>query len=108
MEGRRPSAELFNATVGRVFEQLMTKRPYIIVRAYGEMVDLLWKDGKAEAAIALEELWNELAAKYQFSLLCAYSQETLDKPANGLDVRHICSRHSRVLPFEPEMLAREA
>jgi hypothetical protein len=31
------------------------------VRAYGEMVDLLWKDGLEEAAIRLETLWNELA-----------------------------------------------
>ncbi len=31
-----------------------------IVRAYGEMVDLLWKDGNVDGAVQLEALWNEL------------------------------------------------
>ena len=27
--------------------------------AFGEMVDLLWRDGNAKAALRLEELWND-------------------------------------------------
>ena len=37
-------------------------------RAYGEMVNLLWHEGKPSAAIRLEEFWNELARLYPFSL----------------------------------------
>jgi KaiC/GvpD/RAD55 family RecA-like ATPase len=99
MEGGRPNRELFEATVGNVFETLITNRRYIIVRAYGEMVDLLWNEGKAEAAIALEVLWNELAAKYSFSLLCAYSKHSLSKD-RGRGIEHICGQHMRVLPSE--------
>jgi KaiC/GvpD/RAD55 family RecA-like ATPase len=105
MEGNRPSAELFSATVGNVFEQLMSKRSYAVVRAYGEMVDLLWNDGKAEAAIALERLWNGLAKKYSFKLLCGYSEESMRHSPPGIDVRHICAEHSRVLPFERGQVA---
>jgi KaiC/GvpD/RAD55 family RecA-like ATPase len=100
MEGNRPSSELFNATVGNVFEQLMAKRSYAVVRAYGEMVDLLWSDGKAEAAIALERLWNGLAKRYAFKLLCGYSEGSMRSSTPGMDVRHICAEHSRVLPFD--------
>ena len=41
---------------------------------FGEMamVALFWTDGKWEAAIHLEKLWNELARSFAFSLLCAY------------------------------------
>jgi KaiC/GvpD/RAD55 family RecA-like ATPase len=104
MEGGRPNRELFDATVGNVFEQLTANRKYVVVRAFGEMVDLLWKDGKAEGAIALEEMWNGLAAKYSFALLCAYSKESLltDPSAHGLE--RICGVHSRVLPSEPQTL----
>lgn len=42
------------------------------VAAFGEMVALLWADGKMDAAIKLEELWNDLAHTNSFSLLCAY------------------------------------
>ena len=37
------------------------------------MVDLLWKQGKTEAAIRLEVLWNNLADSHVFSLLCGYA-----------------------------------
>ena len=36
------------------------------------MVDLLWRDGNARAAIRLEELWNDACGAHGFSLLCAY------------------------------------
>ncbi|MBA2279088.1 MEDS domain-containing protein [Candidatus Saccharibacteria bacterium] len=42
------------------------------IRAYGEMVALLWKRGNKEAVIQLENLWNELIEKYSVSLYCAY------------------------------------
>src|SRR5581483_7402287 len=42
------------------------------VAAFGEMVALLWADGQAEAAIRLEQLWNDLARTRVFSLHCAY------------------------------------
>ena len=43
------------------------------IRVYGEMVDLLWKDGLEAAAIRLETLWNQLADTHDFNLLCGYS-----------------------------------
>ena len=99
MEGGRPNPELFEATVGSVLQRLMRERRYVIVRAYGEMVDLLWRDGKMDAALELEHLWNDLAARYQFSLLCAYAVESLlQSGCRGVD--HICAAHSRVLPSE--------
>ena len=98
MEGGRPNAELFEATVGNVFERLMQNRRYLVLRAYGEMVDLLWRDGKADAAIALERLWNALAQKYAFTLLCAYSKESLAMCDENHNVEHICAEHTTVLP----------
>lgn len=42
------------------------------VRAYGDMVALLWEEGNEAGAMALEELWNEVTRKYNFSRYCAY------------------------------------
>ena len=101
MEGPRPNAELFQATVGNVFEKLFASRRRRTVRAYGEMVDLLWRDCKSDAAIELEGLWNRLATRYAFSLLCAYAKESFVThfPPDGID--RICASHSRVLPSAP-------
>jgi hypothetical protein len=100
MEGGRPNAELFELTVGRVFESLRANRRYVLIRAHGEMVDILWREGKANAAIELETLWNDLAARHSFSLLCTYSRQTLANvtKVDGLD--RICGCHARVLPSE--------
>jgi hypothetical protein len=108
MEGPTPNRELFNATVGNVFDKMMTGRKYVVLRAYGEMVDLLWKDGNIEGAIALEELWNDLAVKYSFSLLCAYAIGNFFKEAHTYSFKQICRQHGRVIPTETYILADEA
>jgi hypothetical protein len=100
MEGGKPNRELFYATVGNVFERVTNARRYVTVRAYGEMVNLLWRDGKAQQAIELEQLWNELASMYAFALLCAYATDSLD-PSDLTGIERICAVHSAVLPSRP-------
>jgi hypothetical protein len=91
----KPSAALFSTYVGSILEQMLRGRGRTIVRAYGEMVDLLWKDGDTEAAIELEILWNTLAQKHGFALLCAYSMGNFYKQAD--DYQAICRQHSHVI-----------
>jgi hypothetical protein len=101
MEGPTPNRELFMATVGNVFERVLNKRYYLVVRGYGEMVDLLYKDGNCEGAVGVEALWNELSERYKYSLLCGYSVDNfLQEPAvDGF--RRICNHHTHALPLEP-------
>lgn len=98
LEGGRINTELFDATIGSVLERLCRHRPYVMVRAHGEMVDLLWRAGKDEAALELEELWNGLARRYQFSLLCTYARQTLETVSRPNGIDRICSAHTHVLP----------
>jgi hypothetical protein len=98
-----PDAAAFRAHVGQVIEQTMIGRQQQTLRAYGEMVDVLWRQGKPEQAIKLEILWNELAQTHRFNLLCGYSMGHFYKHAEYADrVRaehtHVVS-DGRVLPF---------
>jgi PAS domain S-box-containing protein len=61
------------------------------------MVDVLWQQGKREAAIRLEEMWNELQRHHEFSLLCAYAIDTLYKEHS---IAEICRTHTHVMPHE--------
>ncbi len=70
------------------------------LRAFGEMVALLWDDGNGDAAIRLEQLWNELAEVHSFALLCAYPMDGFCGESNGQPFAHICNAHSRVIPAE--------
>lgn len=76
-----PDRTRFFEIIGGIVEKARQKGAPI--RAYGEMVALLWKDGNKEGVIEVERLWNELVANYSFSLYCAYPELhfILDKEA---------------------------
>ena len=65
-----------------------------LVRVYGEVVSLLWKNGKAAAAVSLEIQWNQLIAGHKCSLLCGYA---MDDVRQGAGLRKICDQHSHVV-----------
>ncbi|MCU1382722.1 MAG: sensor protein [Acidobacteria bacterium] len=85
-----PDPDFFKAAATSALEQVSRGRSHTI-RAYGEMVDLLWKDGMTEAAIKLEMLWNRLANTHDFSLLCGYAMGNFYKDASIDDV---CRHHT--------------
>ena len=109
MEGGMPNRDRFEATVGFVFERVLGKRSYLVARAYGEMVDLLWKEGNVEGAIALEEMWNALAARHSFTLLCAYAMGNFYKEEHTPSFQRICAQHGvRLHEGEPRDLLGNA
>jgi hypothetical protein len=91
-----PEWPLFHQTVGGALAELRLQYP--TVRAYGEMVDLLWRAGQQDAALRLEEFWNELGALQTFSLLCAYYMDNLDTKAYGGPLERVCKAHTHLIP----------
>jgi len=100
MVGEVPDPGQFETTIGSVIMRALRGREGAPVRAYGEMVDLLWKDGNTEGAIQLERLWNDLARRYDFSLLCAYSMGNFCRANDAEAFHRICAEHSHVAPTE--------
>lgn len=74
----RPDRDRFRAAVGGLLDRAEGRR----VRLFGEMVDLLWQRGDAPAALRLEELWNELAERIPFTLLCVYAVGAAARPGS--------------------------
>ena len=108
MQDGMPDRSLFQATLGAVFERVLANHSYLVARAYGEMVDLLWKDGNIEGAIALEEMWNALATRYPFTLLCAYAMDNFQNQAHSSGFERICAAHVHALPTEEYLEADDA
>ena len=66
------------------------------VRAFGEMVALLWADGAVREAIELEALWCEFARIESFSLLAPIRRSVvLDEPLHA-PVNAVCALHSEI------------
>lgn len=89
-----PDSRAFRHTMGETIRLASRGRESVKVRAYGEMVDLLWKDGLESAAIRLETLWNELANAHGFKLLCGYSMGNFYK---GAAIEDIKRQHSHAI-----------
>lgn len=66
------------------------------VRAFGEMVAVLWARGDQAATVRLEHLWNGLCQADTFSLFCAYPRAGFTRDLSK-SINEICAVHSRVL-----------
>jgi DNA-binding NarL/FixJ family response regulator len=66
------------------------------VAACGECAPVLWAQGKGEAAVRLEQLWDGMAKTYDLDILCAYP--LLDfLGEGGQDMfQRICAEHTAV------------
>ncbi len=97
-----PDGERFHQVVGSVVAQcrLSGRTNQSKLAAFGEMVALLWAEGKAEAAIRLEQLWNELARVHSFHLHCAYPISYFHDESHAALIEKVCAEHSHVIPDE--------
>jgi signal transduction histidine kinase len=100
--GGWPDAVRFAEVVGGVMARasVSSESKPRRVAAFGEMVALLWADGKPDAAIRLEQLWNELAQTYSFNLRCAYPLSSFHREEHGDLLLKVCAEHSAVIPGE--------
>jgi DNA-binding NarL/FixJ family response regulator len=73
-----------------------TKREHSRVVACGECAPLLWADGKADAAIRIEQLWDEVGKTYEMDILCGYALNSFHGEEDQHVFQSICSEHSAV------------
>jgi signal transduction histidine kinase/CheY-like chemotaxis protein len=64
------------------------------------MVALLWAEENYDAAIRLEELWNELHRTRSFTLFCAYPMQGFGCASGARGLGDVCTTHARVIPAE--------
>jgi signal transduction histidine kinase len=88
--------EIVGGTVARAAAAGSTPQ----VRAFGEMVALLWAEGRRDAAVRLEELWNELAKSHSFSLVCAYPIAAFAAHTDTVPFTSVSALHTEVFPTE--------
>lgn len=102
MVNGQPNATRFADLIGEVITRtaISTDGKRRRIAAFGEMVALLWAEGNPEAAIRLEQLWNDLARTHTFELLCAYPMSFFGRAGDGGPIEEVCATHSHVIPAE--------
>lgn len=91
-----PESDRFLKVVGGLVEEAAKtgKTAHRRVAVFGEWVSLLWKEGKADAAIRLEQLGNQLATTHDVDILCGYEMSSAYREEE--DLKSICAEHSAV------------
>jgi MEDS: MEthanogen/methylotroph, DcmR Sensory domain len=85
----------FDRVIGRLIADAgQGERP---VRAYGEMVALLWDAGLVNDAVQLEEMWGSLGLSHSFSLFCSYPARSVTGDGHLEAFAEICRLHGSVV-----------
>jgi CheY-like chemotaxis protein len=98
MVGDMPDPDRFFEVVGDLIRTAAKagKSAHPRIAACGECAPLLWAEGKADAAIRVEQLWDQIATTYEVDILCGYALSSFRGEADELVFQSICAEHSAV------------
>ncbi len=102
MVGGQPDEELFIANIEPELMRVRAslRRQSTSVVAFGEMVTILWREGRYEAAIEVEKLWDELVQRHEISLRCAYPMGLFSDQAQYALFRRVCAHHNQIVAVD--------
>ena len=89
-----PDEELFMQTVSSIINRGQCRHRRI--RAFGEMVALLWGMGLNGATVRLEYLWNKFCGSNELCLFCAYPKTGFTQDINE-SIINICKCHTKMI-----------
>jgi PAS domain S-box-containing protein len=92
-----PDAARFQAVIGSAIREVGPRSAGGRLRAYGEMVGLLWSAGQVSAAIRLEEFWNRLLTGTGIKLFCAYPIDIFNNDMSSGAVEAVLNAHTHLL-----------
>jgi DcmR-like sensory protein len=95
-----PDQERFESVIGEALSGVRARSVHTGIRAYGEMVGVLWKAGQVSAAVRLEELWNQLLQASDVSLFCAYPIDVFSPEFRAASVDALLCAHTHVVPTD--------
>jgi hypothetical protein len=95
----KPDSGMFRQSVGKLLRDAKAKARSKDggLTVFGEMVAVLWEQGNKAAALALEELWNDVLNDRAFHLHCAYPRWTFVNDGDETGLAAVCHAHSHVL-----------
>lgn len=91
-------AEQFDRTVGAAMREARDRANGAPLRAFGDMVGVLWQRGERDAAVELERLWIGLQKEVGFALFCAYPVDVFSDEFRAEDLGGVFETHTHVFP----------
>jgi DNA-binding NarL/FixJ family response regulator len=93
-----PDSTRFFPVVGGLIEAAAkaARQQHHGVVACGEGTSVLWAEGKAAAAIRVEQLWDEVGKTFGVDILCGYASSSFHGEEDEHVFQSICAEHSAV------------
>jgi hypothetical protein len=98
MVNGQPEWRQFESTVGTAMQEIAARTDQSELRAYGEMVGVLWRAGQYSAAIRVERFWNTLLKSNRFNLFCAYPIDIFGNEFQVTALDALLCAHTHLLP----------
>lgn len=100
MVGGQPDWTRFEKAIRDAMREVHSAERSEGLRAYGEMVGILWKARQFSAAIRLEQLWNKLLEDSRFSLYCSYAVDVFGKDFDVARLEGVLCTHTHLVPAQ--------
>jgi DNA-binding NarL/FixJ family response regulator len=93
-----PDSARFLEVVGGLIEAAAkaARKRYRGVVACGDGASTLWAEGKVDAAIRLEQLWDQVGKTFGVDILCGYALSSFHGEEDEHVFQSICAQHSAV------------
>jgi DNA-binding NarL/FixJ family response regulator len=97
VDDRLDPTRFFELVSGLIAAAAKAARPeHYGVVACGECSPVLWAEGKADAAIRLEQLWDQVGRTFGLDILCGYALSSFHGEEDEHVFQSICAEHSAV------------
>lgn len=95
-----PDWRAFQRTMKPIFDKARaaSNSNFRDIAAFGEMVGMLAREKRFDAAIKLERFWNQFARTTRLVLHCAYPMHLFAEPYCDEHYLRICREHTNVVP----------
>lgn len=103
MRGAEPDDVVFERLVNAILDHAERDERFHHVHVFGEIVNVLWRDGNKTGTLLVEELWNRLRLKRPFTLYCGFQvNETPTELLHG-PMRDVLHTHTSLLNSIPDV-----
>jgi MEDS: MEthanogen/methylotroph, DcmR Sensory domain len=100
MRGAMPDPPVFRRVFAEVVAQAHAGGSYQKVRAWGEMVNLLWERGDVAASMNLEDLFDQLNKIVDIVMFCSFLMDNFDGDVHEHMLPRLGTNHSHLIPVE--------
>ena len=100
MRGAMPDPPTFEGAFGDIVGQARAGGSYRKLRAWGEMVNILWERGDIAASMNLEDLFDQLNKTIDIVMFCSFQMDNFNGDVHEHMLPRLGTNHSHLIPVE--------